>query len=864
MAPVRPPFHLYPITFHLWFLWCYIARDIAYFTMNKVLMLKLGKLVLALGFIGVIVVSYFQNHPTYAAAIGNNKGVVIPLLLVLLFVIGGWAFAHYMNHNEQEVQLHWRPYKVMALLPLLLVIVLTIYFAGSSFNSTTISQLIHGNASELTWTAMLWAFGGHVLPILFFLLGFTLLLAGLGYRIFQWLHWQLEDRLERMVLGTALGLTILITLFATLALFGGFTFWPVIVVIVVMALLIWGNWRTVLKDFLWDEITLRFAYNQMTWVWCLILFIVIAFNIIDLVRPYPIGWDDLGVYMNFPRQIALNGAFIKGFPGQAFMLITSLGYMLGQSATLAMFLAWWGGILALWALYLIGKRFINSEAGILFAALMYGLPMTMHQSFADMKLDMPLFFFIIVGFYTVFRALELRNKDKNISYWWLVLSGVFWGMALAVKVTTVLALFPLFIILAWRYGSIWLALAVGFTLHAFYFYQLVLTPDISPFVRSWIAIISLALACVCAAVALWKRSQLKQLAHVFLTLILGMVLVWIPWTYKILSDTPVWTPFNLLFTLLSGGPSSGPSIAWDKIGVNPGVCNYTAGTEELGRYIGHEQNLLVKYSSVFWDLTMNINQAGFYVDISFLFLGLIPLLLLFWKRKYWPEFWQNIILCFVLIWYFWLFVASGVPWYGLAGFLPGLFLIVRVKELAKEELWGGSYLIPFVILTSLISTLFLRESRFANTGQMAYAFDLLAAQDVLSSTNQSYPTMIAALNSDHATSTSPHYIYRVGTFINYFIDNNRERVYDDAQLDAFHCIDGDGSNDARTVNRLRQLGFHYMIYDTNTESIERNPQGTLHRKTQRFKEFALKNLKIVAPKDPSQYRNGIILFEIPQ
>ena len=39
----------------------------------------------------------------------------------------------------------------------------------------------------------------------------------------------------------------------------------------------------------------------------LALMIFFSSNVISILRPMPIGWDDLGVYMNYPRLIALSG-----------------------------------------------------------------------------------------------------------------------------------------------------------------------------------------------------------------------------------------------------------------------------------------------------------------------------------------------------------------------------------------------------------------------------------------------------------------------------------------------------------------------------------------------------------------------------
>lgn len=832
--------------------------------MKKLLFGPILRLLVAIGFVGTIIWAYFYNHQNagYTEALFKNKGVLIPVLLLGAFLVLASSFARYINRNNEVISLAWRPLSFAGVIGLFISFILTVYYAVSPFTATLIGQLTQGRTTELGWTSMLWSFWGYALPIMLFLLVLTLFVAVIGYRIFDLLKWEWEQRLERMVLSVGLGTVTLISILAIIAILGGFNITVVSLIFVVGLIFGWKQWSGVLKDFLWEPVEIELAYNRINWLWGLVLLTVISFNIIDLIRPFPIGWDDLGVYMNLPRQIVMKEALLKGVTGQAFMLITSLGYMFGGVATWAMFLSWWGGIMAIWALYLLGKRFVSSEAGMLMAVVMYSLPMIMHQSFADMKLDLPLFFFIVISFYTLFKALELHQEGSRDN-WWLGLSGLFWGMALAVKITTALALFPIFILIAWRYGNRWWAFALGFLLNAVYFYQFVVVADFSTATRALISSTSLIVAGLFVVIALVKKSKPKLWLKSLGFVLAGITLVWLPWGYKVLVDTPTWSVNNFLVTVLYGGQSPAPQIAWEKIGTSPAACTFTGTNEELGRYIGNETNLFQKYTSVFWDLTMNINQAGFYVDISFLFLALIPLLLLFWRKSDWPQFWQNVLLCFGLIWYFWLFVASGVPWYGLAGFLPALLLIVRVKELSAKQILFGNYLIPVVIIISLLSTAFLRESKFANTGQMAYAFGLIDSHGILRSTNQSYPAIIGAINADAATSTSPHYIYRMGTFINYFIDNNRERVYDDAQLDTFRCIDGDGLNDARTLDRLKTLGFHYMVYDTNTETIERNPQGTLHRKTNRFKAFAFKNLKVIAPKDQSQYRNGIILFEIP-
>jgi hypothetical protein len=98
-----------------------------------------------------------------------------------------------------------------------------------------------------------------------------------------------------------------------------------VILLLFLSSLIWVR-KEIFADFLISPIQISFAYNKISWFLLTVLFLVIGMNIIDLMRPVPIGWDDLGVYMNFPRQMALTGGVLPGYPGQGYMLITALGF----------------------------------------------------------------------------------------------------------------------------------------------------------------------------------------------------------------------------------------------------------------------------------------------------------------------------------------------------------------------------------------------------------------------------------------------------------------------------------------------------------------------------------------------------------
>ena len=50
-------------------------------------------------------------------------------------------------------------------------------------------------------------------------------------------------------------------------------------------------------------ITAEFAF--------LVVSFLISVSLINAIRPMPIGWDDLGVYMNFPRIMAITGELLQ-------------------------------------------------------------------------------------------------------------------------------------------------------------------------------------------------------------------------------------------------------------------------------------------------------------------------------------------------------------------------------------------------------------------------------------------------------------------------------------------------------------------------------------------------------------------------
>jgi hypothetical protein len=52
---------------------------------------------------------------------------------------------------------------------------------------------------------------------------------------------------------------------------------------------------------------------------------LLALNFLTVVRPFPIGWDDLGKYINQPRMLVSYGAMIPAMGTFLWEYLTSLG-----------------------------------------------------------------------------------------------------------------------------------------------------------------------------------------------------------------------------------------------------------------------------------------------------------------------------------------------------------------------------------------------------------------------------------------------------------------------------------------------------------------------------------------------------------
>jgi len=456
-----------------------------------------------------------------------------------------------------------------------------------------------------------------------------------------------------------------------------------------------------LSDNFFDKLNLKLLTTEF-------LFIVITFlisvNLINIVRPMPIWWDDLWAYMNIPNLMASAGSIINIWWMMSWQVFSWIWYMF-NSATQAFFLnnVWW--ILSVLVIILSfidllkssKKTFINIP--FLAGAIFIAMPMVIFQQAKDMKLDPGLFFVSSIIIYMVLyiflkylwyreneklknwkiivsdekfwnnETIEVKYEEKKsnsfISYFskythiwendifqnksYLIYILIIWILAwfaFSIKVTTLLLISGIIWIIfysklgiAWfiSYLSIYIAI---FTKAWLWSMMNVVYPKDDMDFRNKVFLYGLALWFGLLAYSINKYS-LKAFKWLLVILSLFLVWVWVwlsPWIAKNIS-TLEW---NITISWILGWKWEYFNTDYLKIyskeelatikkkfenteGIN---ASWTTTNEDFWRYFWYEK-WVNNYIKLPYNLTMQSNQRWEYTDITYIFLAIVPVIILF-------------------------------------------------------------------------------------------------------------------------------------------------------------------------------------------------------------------------------------------
>ncbi|HVW66403.1 MAG TPA: hypothetical protein VHA78_01580 [Candidatus Peribacteraceae bacterium] len=766
---------------------------------------------------------------------------------------------------------------------------------GVTAGGAEVSQMSQG-CMQISFVTRVFTEFIAILYLIFVLLSF----GRLWYRLFR-----LPERhpLLEMLFSLGLGICSTIVILWVLAVAGIYTQTVGWILVILLPLIAWKDslyWITSLTQKKWTYEGAWYG-GALLLGWLLLSYLV--FNFLTVVRPFPIGWDDLGVYMNDPRLMVSYGHFIPRLEAFQWEYITSFGFLLFGydspfGATTSMLINWMAGLFAAMSVYIFGRTFFGRAQGFISALAFYTLPMIGHFSFADMKVDNAVFTLgtmsLIAVFVGLFRLHHERQEsedaaeEKSPYHWkWMVLAGVFAGFGFAMKPTTIMTIMSLNAVIGGvlLHGAGFLGVAM-LVMGVFSQQKLFNMEDISRWLtgdphaysQSVATAIFAVLGILIIAVAAYRRPTFIKRSVLGIIIFSATFLVTlVPWVMhnNILAGNTV------PHLLLSAPNTYAPTFVIDKkqvltetgsniralpesLAVNasaPACTNLDAKSEELDRYWGFAQGWS-HYLGLPWRSVMNSDSVGYYVTTTFALL-LFPLLLLlpfFWSKEgKWLRYltWATTFLIIQ-----WIFFANGVPWYGIGMFLG---LAVMLEAFVNRAPDATNRTVASVILfLSFIIVFANRFWQFEQQGNLySYAFGAVSAEAMQERTIPHYQDIANVVEQRAQDLPQMPYVYRVGTFIPYFIPKNLQIIPNaDNQLLFFSCLNQDG-NHQLTLKRLESLGFNSIIFDTNTATIEQNPNGPLHQSVQNFLDFLNDpslHLQVVV-NDPG---GGIVFVLLPQ
>ena len=546
----------------------------------------------------------------------------------------------------------------------------------------------------------------------------------------------------RWVTGLLLGFTFLITFLSIFSFLGFYnlTVFGALIIVGIMlsyreALNLMSNIfepTIVLKnhDFSqWSSITNKInPYLLSTEFLFLLLTFLVSINFISIVRPMPIGWDDLGAYMNMPNLIAQAGSSLFLWAFNAWQVFTGIGFLF-SSNTQAFFLNNVWTFTSILFLFFMTHDFLKHNKKqtlinipLLVPTLFMLMPMVIFQQAKDMKLDIALFGFTVGTVYLLYKILKYISSDEKmsrndvISYFGLL--GLFLGFLFTIKFTGILTLIAVLWVVCFFFFNI--AWCIGFLSGVFGVFTLtglwskfnVIAPTWSEGILVWSIFIIISLFCFGYSCKFLDKKNLKRSAYSIVSIFLWFIIAIFPWWVKNIYQWYIQDkPFSIstilfgasqradidvknLYTLEEVNTIEQKKQAEDGLksdGVNK--------NEDYGRYFWYETGIN-NYVKLPYNITMQVNQSGEFTEISYLFLVLLPLSLLFLPYKKLYVYIPLGILMLSSLWFLlyptlWLALTSILSsfhlpqWYVVIFFiifLPLLLLLGVIKDCNKWQI----------------------------------------------------------------------------------------------------------------------------------------------------------------------------------
>lgn len=508
----------------------------------------------------IIFTGYWYHNPGYY---GTIKHFQYYDLLVAIGLIGGllsWWVTGYTKKKK-----NWKYFNGFSLL---LAFVLADLFIVSLFYSKAIPGV-------LTITGLFMQLG-YLLFISACTFSVFLVCYSLGQTIFNFIQPTIKAS-ERPLIEIALGFMgfiFLLFLLGTFGLLKGIILVPLMVTILGI-----DGKKTLqlLRNIFLRPIPINSHLNAIGIYSSLGLGLLILLNFIHILRISPTGFDAMTLYVKLANLIHDHEGLVAGYQPYYWSLLMSVGLVAFQKIEVVLSLSGLGGLLSLYALFHLSRRWLDINFTFLVLVLFYSAPLVHFQAALDLKTDLGLLFFLLCllilffNWMTVPKPVQAQQKEPHESLEsiakfpallskytpdllkenkLIALMGLFAGFALGIKLTALIAFLSLIIIL-WYVSANKLGFATAFCLVLFGILflrlddvQLLRQYHLGATQLQW----ALLLAGLGGLFTLWQRDSIKLFKTLQYSILLGsfFLLPVLPWLVKNYSETNMLSTTGLL------------------------------------------------------------------------------------------------------------------------------------------------------------------------------------------------------------------------------------------------------------------------------------------------------------------------------
>ncbi|MCD5380395.1 hypothetical protein LR004_00555 [Candidatus Gracilibacteria bacterium] len=614
-------------------------------------------------FSALIIANYYYGSETKGAHIENFDGYIAYILPMLFVYIIYKALSIFVS--KKNVTLTPLRIALFFLVQLLFLSVLFFSYTGSVFGVAI------GNGLNLFFKILYFSILPVTIIIITTAFGFKVLGSFLN-------SFKTKSKNYRFISSVGVGFFLFIFLLTLAGLIGLYNLYSVFIILLCFSILSYKQLLTLTQGIFTYEISLKNhevnSKNILSKIapklltaefFFIVISLILSVNLISIMRPFPIGWDDLGAYMNYAHLMANSGSVGELGSMMSWQTFTGIGYLF-NNPTQAFFLNSVGGFVSVIVIILIiseifkdkKKTFIHLP--LLAATLFISMPMIVFQQAKDMKLDAGLFFISITALYMLFEFYtnyrknkeekKLLSKTEVLKIFFIV--GLLLGFTFTIKFTSLLFISAVFGVLFYTrlgilgffgYLSIYFAI---FTAGGLWKMMNVIALD-TPEIKTNLSIISLIVGIAFLITARIKtKKKFRRFIPRITSLFVGIIVAILPWGINNIYST-LSSDSNLGVSALISGKAERFDVDYSKIyseselktinsqtDLRGLTSSGTTTNEDFGRYFGYEEGIN-NYVKLPWNLTMQNNQGGEFTTIGFLFLALLPTVFLFlpFRRK---------------------------------------------------------------------------------------------------------------------------------------------------------------------------------------------------------------------------------------